>query len=111
MFDKENLSSVLSDGLNPRQEEAVNCLEGPLLIMAGFNLQNCKFAPSRRAGEKYFGDNFHQQSGERNERTRRKNDRRIGAIRLDKHVPFSLCANFAPGNRDNRRLPEKLCHL
>lgn len=35
MFDNENLSSVLSGGLNPRQEEAVNCLEGPLLIMAG----------------------------------------------------------------------------
>ena len=34
MFDNENLSSI-SGGLNPRQEEAVNCLEGPLLIMAG----------------------------------------------------------------------------
>ena len=44
IFEPLDLSQVeqpvekILKGLNPPQAEAVNCLEGPLLIMAGFDM-------------------------------------------------------------------------
>ena len=44
----ENIEQIVR-GLNPRQREAVECLEGPLLIMAGAGSGKTKVLVSRIA--------------------------------------------------------------
>ena len=65
-----DMTKIFED-LNPEQQEAVNCIEGSLLVMAGAGsgktrVLTCRIANLIAQGispMEYFGDNLHEQGG------------------------------------------------